>query len=67
MSWFDFEQKCRHKVENGYNGAPPYLRPSKVIIDGCGREHWQLIGNCRYCGEAFHVANVHGPLKLRKG
>ena len=39
----------------------PYLRIHSTTIDGIGRIHAYLDGECDRCGEWYHVANVHLP------
>ena len=54
-----------HMPKHGYYGNnDQYFRAEGGHIDGIGREHWDLYGECRWCGVRYRVGKVHGPLDV---
>jgi len=51
-----------HKLPLGFGGGRPYLRILTTIIDGIGRKHAFLYGECPRCREEWNVANIHLPM-----
>ena len=51
-----------HMPEDGYGGfGSRYFDIWGTETDGVGRVHAYLWTKCRWCGQKYHVGNVHLP------
>jgi hypothetical protein len=49
-----------HKIK-GWQGTKPYLTVGGIQVDGIGRIHTDLYGECTICKKKIIVAKTHLP------
>lgn len=50
-----------YRAKGWYSPGEEYAQLRGFNVDGCGRAHGEVIGECARCEEKFRVARIHLP------
>ena len=56
---------CDH-VFVGYQGGTPYLKIKRGPIDGVGRQHNRIYGECDKCGKSILIGMTHQKIESKQ-